>query len=210
MASSRKKSNQTENPLYKHSNLKIKSQLNKKYRFDNFIKSENNQDALSAGFFVSHKLGEKSFNPLFMYGESGLGKTHLVHAIGNEIKELFPNKNVLCLTSDSFSMQYIEAIENNNRDKFADGLQLIDVFILEDIHFLSGNTRAQELILDVFDTFCQKGKQIIITSDQTLIDMKDINPQLLFRFKAGITVALHQPDYQAKITFLKKYKPNSY
>lgn len=205
MTSSRKKSNKTQTPSvsFKPRNLKIKSQLDKKYRFDNFIKSDSNQDALSAGFFVSSKPGEKLFNPLLIYGGIGIGKTHLVNAIGNEIKERFPKKNVLCVTSNFFSMQCIKAIENNNQDRFVNWLQLIDVFILEDIQFLSGQTIVQELILDVLDTFSQKEKQVIITSDQRLIDMKDINPQLLFRFKAGIMVALHQPDYRAKITFLK-------
>lgn len=206
MASSRKKSNKTQKKTFvsfKPRNLKIKSQLDKKYRFDNFIKSDSNQDALSAGFFVSSKPGEKLFNPLLIYGGSGLGKTYLVNAIGNEIKERFPKKNVLCVTSNFFSMQCIKAIENNNQDRFVNWLQLIDVFILEDIQFLSGQTIAQELILDVLDTFFQKGKQIIITSDRMLTNMKDINPQLLSRFKTGIMVALHQPEYQAKITFLK-------
>ena len=206
MNSSRKKSNKTQNPYvhFKPLNLKIKSQLNKKYRFDNFIKSDSNEDALSAAFFVSRKPGEKLFNPLLIYGGSGLGKTHLVSAISNEIKERFPKKNVLCVTSKFFFLQCIKAIENNNRDRFVNWLQLIDVFILEDIQFLSGQTIVQELILDVLDTFCQERKQIIITSDQDLIDLKDINPKLLFRFKAGIIVAC-PPRIQIKKT--KSYNP---
>ena len=183
--------------------FKIESQLNEKYSFDNFIVGDSNQNALSSGVFVTSNLGEKLFNPFFIFGGMGVGKTHLVHAMGNEIKERYPEKSVLYTSSEIFAQQYIDSVNNNNRDKFVNWLQSIDVLILEDIQFLSGQTTVQEVILEVFNNFCQKGKQIIITADRPLIDMLDINPQLLSRFKGGLTVELHQPDYVTRMAVLK-------
>lgn len=202
MANSRKK---IQKPIEKFitRKFKIESQLNEKYSFDNFIVGDSNQSALSEGIFVTSNLGEKLFNPLFIFGGMGFGKTHLVHAMGNEIKERYPEKSVLYTSSEIFAQQYIDAVNNNNRDKFVNWLQSIDVLILEDIQFLSGQTTVQEVILEVFNNFCQKGKQIIITSDRALIDMLDINPQLLSRFKGGLTVELQQLDYVTRMAVMK-------
>lgn len=183
--------------------FKIESQLNEKYSFDNFIVGDSNQSAVSAGIFVMSHLGEKLFNPLFIFGGMGSGKTHLVHAMGNVIKERYPEKSVLYTSSEIFAQHYIDAVNNNNRDKFVNWLQSIDVLILEDIQFLSGQTTVQDVILEVFNNFCQKGKQIIITADRALIDMLDINPQLLSLFKGGLTVELQQPDYITRMAVLK-------
>lgn len=183
--------------------FKIDSQLNEKYSLDNFIIGDYNQSAWSAGTFVTNSLGEKSFNPLFIFGGMGLGKTHLVHAIGNEIKERYPEKSVLYTSSEIFIQQYIDSVNNNNRDKFVNWLLSIDVLILEDIQCLFGQTTVQEVILEVFNNLCQKGKQIIITSNRALVDMQSINPQLLSRFKGGLTVELQQPDYVARMAVLK-------
>lgn len=196
MASSGKKSDKIQNPL--------ETQLNEKYNFNNYILSDSNQDAYSAAFFVSYNPGEKLFNPLFIYGEDGLGKNHLANASGNAIKERFPEKNILCLTCKLFCKQCIEVLENNNWDRLVNWMQLVDIFILEDIQYLSGQTIAQELILVISGAFFRKGKQIIITADRMLIDMQGINLQLLSRFKAGMMVELHQPDNQIIISFLKK------
>ena len=183
--------------------FKIDSQLNEKYSFDNFIIGDSNQSALSEGIFVTSNLGEKLFNPLFIFGGMGLGKTNLVHAMGNEIKEQYPEKSVLYTSSEIFRQQYLDSENNNNRDKFVNWLQSIDILILEDIQFLTGQTTVQEVILEVFNNFCQKGKQIIITADRPLIDMLDINPQLLSLFKGGLTVELQQPDYITRMAVLK-------
>jgi cell division GTPase FtsZ/DNA replication protein DnaC len=202
MANSRKK---IQKPIEKFitRKFKIESQLNEKYSFDNFIVGDSNQSALSEGIFVTSNLGEKLFNPLFIFGGMGFGKTHLVHAMGNEIKERYPEKSVLYTSSEIFAQQYIDAVNNNNRDKFVNWLQSIDVLILEDIQFLSGQTTVQEVILEVFNNFCQKCKQIIITSNRALVDMQGINPQLLSRFKGGQTVELQQPDYVTRMAVLK-------
>ncbi|OAB25316.1 hypothetical protein FBFR_15135 [Flavobacterium fryxellicola] len=133
MAKSRK-----EKEVFNTGDLQIDSQLNEKYNFDDFIIGDSNQSARSAGFFVSCKQGEKLFNPLFIYGESGLGKTHLAHAIGNETKKRFPEKNVLCITTDYFCQQYKNSVENNCEDNFITWFELVDVLILEDIQLLSG------------------------------------------------------------------------
>jgi cell division GTPase FtsZ/DNA replication protein DnaC len=183
--------------------FKIESQLNEKYSFDNFIAGDSNQSALLSGIFVTTNLGEKLFNPLFIFGGMGSGKTHLIHAMGNVIKERYPEKSVLYTSSEIFAQQYIDSVNNNNRDKFVNWLQSIDILILEDIQCLSGQTIVQEVILEVFNNFCLKGKQIIITSDRALIDMLDINPQLLSRFTEGLTVELQQPDYVTRMAVLK-------
>jgi chromosomal replication initiator protein len=139
MAKSRK-----ENEAFNTADLQIDSQFNEKYNFDNFIIGDCNQSARSAGFFVSCKQGEKLFNPLFVYGESGLGKTHLAHAIGNETKKRFPEKNVFCVTSDDFCRQYIDSVENKCEDDFVGWLELVDILILEDIQLLTGQSDVQE------------------------------------------------------------------
>ena len=173
--------------MAKSKNLHYKFLL-EKYRFDTFTKEDSNQEALSAAFFVSTNPAEKLFNPLFIYGGSHLGKTHLAIAIGNEIKDRFPEKNVLCITSVLFCQQCNEAVENNKRDRLVNWLQLMDLFILEDVQFLSGQTISQEILLVISDIFLKKGKQIILTADRMLMDMHGIPPQLLSRFRAGIMV----------------------
>ena len=132
MANSRKK---IQKPIetFLTRKFKIESQLNEKYSFDNFIISDSNQSTLPAGIFVTSNLGEKLFSPLFIFGGMGFGKTHLVHAMGNEIKERYPEKSVLYTSSEIFAQQYIDSVNNNNRDKFVNWLQSIDVLILEDI-----------------------------------------------------------------------------
>lgn len=202
MANSRKKI-QKRIETFLTRKFKIESQLNEKYSFDNFIVGDSNQSAVSAGIFVTSNLGEKLFNPLFIFGEMSFGKTHLVHAMGNKIKEKYPEKSVLHTSSEIFTQQYIDSVNNNNRDKFVNWLQSIDVLILEDIQCLSSQTIVQEVILEVFNNFCQQGKQIIITSNRALIDMQTINPQLLFRFKGGLTVELQLPDYITRMAALK-------
>ena len=184
-------------------NLKIESQLNANYSFDNFLEGDSNRLARSAGMAVANKPGGTSFNPLLIFGGVGLGKTHLAHAIGVEIKDKYPEKTVLYISAEIFTQQYIEAVKKNNRNDFIHFYQLIDVLIIDDVQFLSGKTGTQDVFFHIFNYLHQNGKQVILTSDKAPVDMQDIEQRLLSRFKWGLSAELHQPDYETRVAILK-------
>jgi chromosomal replication initiator protein len=184
-------------------NLKIESQLNANYSFDNFLEGDSNRLARSAGMAVSNKPGGTSFNPLLIFGGVGLGKTHLAHAIGVEIKDKYPEKTVLYISAEIFTQQYIDSVKKNTRNDFIHFYQLIDVLIIDDVQFLSGKTGTQDVFFHIFNHLHQNGKQVILTSDKAPVDMQDIEQRLLSRFKWGLSAELHQPDYETRISILK-------
>ncbi len=184
-------------------NLKIESQLNANYSFDNFLEGDSNRLARSAGMAVANKPGGTSFNPLLIFGGVGLGKTHLAHAIGVEIKDKYPEKTVLYISAEIFTQQYIESVKKNTRNDFIHFYQLIDVLIIDDVQFLSGKTGTQDVFFHIFNHLHQNGKQVILTSDKAPVDMQDIEQRLLSRFKWGLSAELHQPDYETRISILK-------
>jgi chromosomal replication initiator protein len=185
-------------------NLKIDSQLNANYNFDNFLEGESNRLARSAGKAIANKPGGTSFNPLLVFGGSGLGKTHLAHAIGVDIKEKYPDKTVLYISAEKFTQQYIDsAIKRKNLNDFIHFYQLIDVLIVDDIQLLSGKMKTQEAFFHIFNHLHQNGKQVILTSDKAPVDMQDIEQRLLSRFKWGLSAELHPPNYQTRLTILK-------
>ena len=184
-------------------NLKIESQLKSNYSFDSFVEGDSNRLARSAGMAVSNKPGGTSFNPLLIFGGVGLGKTHLANAIGIEIKEKFPEKTVLYISSEVFTQQFIESIRGNNRNDFIHFYQLIDVLIIDDVQFLSGKPGTQDVFFHIFNYLHQNGKQVILTSDKAPVDMQDIEQRLLSRFKWGLSAELHKPDYETRISILK-------
>jgi chromosomal replication initiator protein len=183
-------------------NLKIESQLNANYSFDNFFEGDSNRLARSAGMAVANKPGGTSFNPLLIFGGVGLGKTHLAHAIGVEIKDKFPDKTVLYISAEIFTQQYIDSVKRNTRNDFIHFYQLIDVLIIDDVQFLSGKTGTQDVFFHIFNHLHQNGKQVILTSDKAPVDMQDIEQRLLSRFKWGLSAELHQPDYETRISIL--------
>jgi chromosomal replication initiator protein len=183
--------------------LNIDPQLNRQYTFDNFIEADCNRLARSAGMAIAERPGETSFNPLIVYGGVGLGKTHLIHAIGNEILRRFKNKNVLYLTSDSFTNQIIQAIRNNSINDFVSFYHLIDVLIIDDIQFLASKTKTQEIFFHVFNELHQSKKQIILSSDRAPKDMKDIDDRLISRFKWGLVADLQAPDIETRMAILQ-------
>jgi len=183
--------------------IKIESQLNPNYNFESFVEGDSNRLARSAGMAVANKPGGTSFNPLFIYGGVGLGKTHIAHAIGVEIKDKYPEKTVLYISSEKFTQQYIESVKGNTRNDFIHFYQMIDVLIIDDVQFLSGKTGTQDVFFHIFNHLHQNGKQVILTSDKAPVDMQDIEQRLLSRFKWGLSAELQAPDYEMRISILE-------
>ena len=184
-------------------NLQIESQLNPNYTFDNFLEGDSNRLARSAGLAVASKPGGTSFNPLLIYGGVGLGKTHLVHAIGVSIKKKYPDKTVLYISAEKFTQQYIDSVKKNNRNDFIHFYQVIDILIVDDVQFLSGKSGTQDVFFHIFNHLHQNGKQVILTSDKAPIDMQDIEQRLLSRFKWGLSAELQTPNFETRISILK-------
>ncbi|MEK9604313.1 MAG: chromosomal replication initiator protein DnaA [Flavobacteriaceae bacterium] len=184
-------------------NLQIESQLNPNYNFENFLEGDSNRLARSAGMAVSNKPGGTSFNPLMIFGGVGLGKTHLAHAIGVDIKDKYPDKTVLYISAEKFTQQYIESVKKNTRNDFIHFYQVIDILIIDDVQFLSGKSATQDVFFHIFNHLHQNGKQVIITSDKAPVDMQDIEQRLLSRFKWGLSAELQVPDLETRISILK-------
>ena len=184
-------------------NLQIESQLNPNYNFENFLEGDSNRLARSAGLAVSNKPGGTSFNPLMIFGGVGLGKTHLAHAIGVEIKNKYPDKTVLYISAEKFTQQYIESVKKNTRNDFIHFYQVIDILIIDDVQFFSGKSGTQDVFFHIFNHLHQNGKQVIITSDKAPVDMQDIEQRLLSRFKWGLSAELQIPDLETRISILK-------
>jgi chromosomal replication initiator protein len=184
-------------------NVKIESQLNPNYSFENFLEGDSNRLARSAGLAVASKPGGTSFNPLLIFGGVGLGKTHLAHAIGVDIKDKYPEKTVLYISAEKFTQQYIDSVKKNNRNDFIHFYQIIDVLIIDDVQFLSGKTGTQDVFFHIFNHLHQNGKQVILTSDKAPVDMQDIEQRLLSRFKWGLSAELQTPDFETRVSILK-------
>jgi len=184
-------------------NIKIESQLNPNYNFENFLEGDSNRLARSAGLAVANKPGGTSFNPLLIFGGVGLGKTHLGHAIGVEIKDKHPEKTVLYISAEKFTQQYIESVKKNNRNDFIHFYQIIDILIVDDIQLLSGKVGTQDVFFHIFNHLHQNGKQVILTSDKAPVDMKDIEQRLLSRFKWGLSAELQNPDFETRVSIIK-------
>jgi chromosomal replication initiator protein len=184
--------------------VKVNSQLVERYSFENFIEGDCNRLARSAGLAIGANPGKTAFNPLFIYSKVGLGKSHLAHAIGLEVKNKFPDKTVLYVTSDQFMAQYIESVRNNNQNDFTNFYQLIDVLIIDDIHFLAGKEKTQDVFFHIFNQLHQKSKQLVITSDKPPVDIDGMEPRLLSRFKWGLTADLQTPELETRIAILQK------
>jgi chromosomal replication initiator protein len=184
--------------------LHIDSQLNPDYSFNNFIEGECNRLARSAGFAVSETPGGTAFNPLVLYGDSGLGKTHLAQAIGLRAKEIYPDKTVLYVSANKFQTQFTEAIRNNNKNDFLHFYQMIDILIIDDIQELAGKEKTQNTFFHIFNHLHQSGKQLILTSDKAPIELKGMENRLLSRFKWGLSADLQNPDYETRIKILQR------
>tara|TARA_R110002051_G_scaffold66302_1_gene120104 strand:+ start:60 stop:1484 length:1425 start_codon:yes stop_codon:yes gene_type:complete len=180
------------------------SNLNPTYTFTTYIEGDCNRLARSAGFAVATKPGITSFNPLMVYGGVGLGKTHLVQAIGNEIKNGPDNKFVLYVSSEKFVNQFMDSIKDGNVKSFTNFYMQVDVLIIDDIQFLAGKDRTQEMFFHIFNHLHQSKKQIIMTSDCPPRDLNGLEERLLSRFKWGLTADLQMPDFETRVAIIRR------
>lgn len=183
--------------------LKVDPQLNSSYTFDMFIEGDCNRLARSAGLAIAKKPGGNAFNPLVVYGATGLGKTHLAQAIGNEIVQNKVDKSVLYVSSENFTNQVINAIRNNAVGDVVNFYQQIDVLIIDDIQFFANKFKMQEIFFNIFNQLHQSGRQIIMTSDRPPKDLEGIEDRLISRFKWGLTADLQAPDLETRIAILE-------
>ena len=188
--------------------LQIDPKLNNRNTFSRLVEGEFNRLARSAGYAIATNPGKTTFNPLFIYGGSGLGKTHLAQAIGIETKDRFQDKVVLDVTGHAFHTQFVDATQNNTRNDFVHFYQMIDLLIIDDIHEMAGKPKTQDIFFEIFNYLHQTGKQLIITSDTAPADMEGIEPRLLSRFKWGLSAELTNPDYDSRKAILKQYAYN--
>jgi chromosomal replication initiator protein len=184
--------------------IKVESQLVETYSFENFIEGDCNRLARSAGWAIAENPGKTAFNPLLIYSSVGLGKTHLAHAIGLQVKNNFPEKTVLYVKTDQFINQYIDSVRNNNQNDFIHFYQMIDVLIMDDIQFVAGKEKTQDVFFHIFNHLHQNNKQIVLTSDKPPVELKGMEPRLLSRFKWGLAADLQVPDLETRIAILQK------
>lgn len=183
--------------------VRIDPQLNTHYTFETFIEGDCNRLARSAGIAVARTPGGTAFNPLIIFGDVGLGKTHLAHAIGNEVIARNPDKQVLYVSSDKFTNQIIESIRNNAVNDFVNFYQLADVLIIDDVQFLANKIKTQEIFFNIFNQLHQQGKQIILTSDRPPKDLEGMEERLISRFKWGLSADLQVPDFETRMAILE-------
>ena len=180
-----------------------RSTLNPKYTFEAFVVGNNNRFAHAAALAVGNEPG-KSYNPLFLYGGVGLGKTHLMHAIGNRILENDKKSNVLYVTSEKFTNQLINSIKDNKTEMFRNIYRNIDVLLIDDIQFIAGKDRVQEEFFHTFNALREDGKQIIISSDKPPRDIQFLEDRLKSRFEWGLLADISCPDYETRLAILRK------
>jgi chromosomal replication initiator protein len=185
--------------------LEIDPQLNPEYNFANFVEGKCNSLARSAGLAIAEQPGKTAFNPIFIYGNSGLGKTHLAQAIGIEVKERHPDKIVIYLDARKFESQYVDAsIAKNKVNDFLYFYQMMDVLIIDDIQEFAGKTKTQNTFFHIFNHLQQMGKQLVLTSDKPPVELQGVEQRLLSRFKCGLFAELELPDLETRIAILKQ------
>ena len=183
--------------------MQIDPQLNTAYTFDAYIEGECNRVARRAGITVAENPGKTSFNPLVVYGGTGLGKTHLAQAIGNEVKKLHPHKVVLYVSSEKFINQFIDHSRNNAINDFINFYQHIEVLIIDDVQFFSRAEKSQDAFFSIFNHLHQNNRQLILTSDKSPKDLEGVQDRLLSRFRWGLSADLSSPDYSTKMDILR-------
>ncbi|MDR1742778.1 MAG: chromosomal replication initiator protein DnaA [Dysgonamonadaceae bacterium] len=192
------------NPFERVETPEFDSQINSKYTFNNFFEGESNRLSRTAAEAVAKNPAKTAFNPLFVYGCSGVGKTHLCHAIGSRILELYPDKKVLYISAHLFKVQFTDARRFNTINDFINFYQGIDVLIIDDIQELSGLDKTQNTFFHIFNHLHQNNKQLVMTSDCAPMDMQGMEERLLTRFRWGLTTKLERPDKELRKKILKQ------
>ncbi len=177
--------------------------LNDQYRFDSFVIGQSNSFAHAAAVAVAESPA-KSYNPLFIYGDSGLGKTHLLHAIGHYAMELFHGLRVRYVSSEDFTNDFINSIANNQGPQFQQRYRSVDILLVDDIQFLKGKAETQEAFFHTFNSLVGQNKQIVITSDVSPAQLKGFEDRMLSRFSSGLTTDIQVPDLETRIAILRK------
>ena len=190
------------NPALEKPTLIHHSNLNHRYTFENFIVSENNELARAACFAVSQNPG-MVYNPLFIYGGVGLGKTHLLQSIGNELTASHPEKKIKYITSERFTTELVDSIKNQKIDQFKDYYQQIDLLIIDDVQFLSGKEKTQAEFFHIFNALYQLNKQIVISSDRPPHAIATLEDRLRSRFQGGMITDISRPNYETRIAILE-------
>ncbi|MHB9055176.1 MAG: chromosomal replication initiator protein DnaA [Paludibacteraceae bacterium] len=178
-------------------------QLNPSFNFNSLIEGKSNKLARTAGQSIGNDPGKTVFNPLFVYGKSGVGKTHLANAIGVMTKQLHPEKRVLYVSANTFQIQYTDAVRNNTQNDFLNFYQTIDVLLMDDIQEFSGKTGTQNTFFHIFNHLHQTGKQLILTADRSPLEMIGMEQRLLTRFKWGLSAEIEKPDFELRKSILK-------
>jgi chromosomal replication initiator protein len=182
----------------------IESFLNARYTFDNFIKGESNQLARAAASAVSNNPGGTSFNPLVIYGGTGLGKTHLIQAIGNAALANKKARRVIYVSSEKFTIEFVDAIQSDRINDFSNFYRSMDILVVDDIQFFSGKEKTQDNFFHTFNELHQIGKQIVLSSDKPPKELKGLDDRLLSRFQWGLTADIQPPDLETRIAILRK------
>ena len=197
-----KQANKIPNPFQKTVSVDFDSQIKAKYTFDNFFEGVSNKLARTAGETIANNPGKTAFNPLFVHGTSGVGKTHLCHAIGTRILDMFPDKKVLYVSAHLFKVQYTDATRFNTVNDFINFYQGIDVLIIDDIQELIGLEKTQNTFFHIFNHLHQNNKQLILTSDKAPSELQGVEERLLTRFRWGLTTKLENPDFDLRTKIL--------
>jgi chromosomal replication initiator protein len=184
--------------------MDFQSFLNARYTFENYIKGDSNQLARAAASAVANNPGGTSFNPLVIYGGTGLGKTHLIQAIGNHVLAHGKAHRVMYVSSEKFTVDFVDAIQSNRTSDFSNFYRSMDVLIVDDIQFLSGKEKTQDSFFHTFNELHQLGKQIVLSSDRPPKDLKGLDDRLLSRFQWGLTSDIQPPDLETRIAILRK------
>lgn len=180
----------------------------KEYTFDTFVVGDDNHFAYATAMSVA-KAPAKNYNPLFLFADVGLGKTHLLHAIANFIAENMPEMEIIYTNAEEFTTELVAAIQNNVVNEFRHKYSTADILLLDDVHFLAGKQRAQEEFFHIFNTLFQAKKQIVVTSDRPPKDISHLEKRLKSRFGAGIIVDIQPPEFETRLAILRKELVNS-
>ncbi|MBU3965093.1 chromosomal replication initiator protein DnaA [Patescibacteria group bacterium] len=194
--------NAISNGVVSAANINLETNLNPRYTFDNFIVGGNNELAHAASMSITKNLGT-NYNPFFIYGGVGLGKTHLLQAVGNRVLEIYNNKKVYYTTSEKFASELISSISDKKVEKFKSRYQQIDLLVIDDIQFLAGKEKTQEEFFHIFNALYQKNKQIVISSDRPPKAIPTLEERLISRFEGGMIADITLPDFETRMAILK-------